>query len=82
MLKILEYKNATSVLLFLLKDINECTIMQDICNNGECHNTFGSFRCKCNLGWKGKRKITYTFIHMVTYTGAAKSVFKIERSIF
>ena len=36
-------------------DINECKISHDICNGqGRCINTLGSFRCFCDLGYKGK----------------------------
>ncbi|XP_039624946.1 latent-transforming growth factor beta-binding protein 3 isoform X1 [Polypterus senegalus] len=32
------------------QDINECT-MQGVCQNGECLNTQGSFRCACKQGY-------------------------------
>ncbi|KAI7812482.1 latent-transforming growth factor beta-binding protein 3 isoform X1 [Triplophysa rosa] len=32
------------------QDINEC-MMQGLCQNGECLNTQGSFRCTCKLGY-------------------------------
>uniref|UniRef100_A0A8C9TRW5 Latent transforming growth factor beta binding protein 3 n=1 Tax=Scleropages formosus TaxID=113540 RepID=A0A8C9TRW5_SCLFO len=32
------------------QDINECT-MQGVCQNGECLNTQGSFRCACKPGY-------------------------------
>ncbi|KAM9301474.1 latent-transforming growth factor beta-binding protein 3 [Gastrophryne carolinensis] len=32
------------------QDINECT-MQGVCQNGECLNTQGSFRCACKYGY-------------------------------
>ncbi|XP_068116562.1 latent-transforming growth factor beta-binding protein 3 [Hyperolius riggenbachi] len=32
------------------QDINECT-MQGVCQNGECLNTQGSFRCACKHGY-------------------------------
>ncbi|CAL8399556.1 unnamed protein product [Boreogadus saida] len=31
------------------QDINECT-MQGVCQNGQCMNTLGSFRCSCKHG--------------------------------
>ncbi|KAF0042112.1 hypothetical protein F2P81_005644 [Scophthalmus maximus] len=34
------------------RDINECHVMQDLCHNGQCINTIGSFRCHCNVGYK------------------------------
>ncbi|XP_042178990.1 fibrillin-2b isoform X2 [Oncorhynchus tshawytscha] len=33
------------------RDINECTVMPDLCKNGQCINTIGSFRCHCNVGY-------------------------------
>lgn len=32
-------------------DINECTVFPDICINGKCRNTIGSFVCTCNPGY-------------------------------
>lgn len=32
-----------------LKDINECS-MQGVCQNGDCLNTLGSFKCSCKAG--------------------------------
>ncbi|XP_053314536.1 latent-transforming growth factor beta-binding protein 1 isoform X2 [Spea bombifrons] len=32
------------------QDINECRL-QDVCPNGECLNTIGSYRCTCKLGF-------------------------------
>ncbi|XP_077462687.1 fibrillin-2b [Stigmatopora argus] len=34
------------------RDINECQVMPDLCLNGQCINTIGSFRCHCNVGYK------------------------------
>ncbi|KAI3368749.1 hypothetical protein L3Q82_025735 [Scortum barcoo] len=34
------------------RDINECQVMPDLCQNGQCINTIGSFRCHCNVGYK------------------------------
>uniref|UniRef100_A0A3P9MQM8 Fibrillin 2b n=1 Tax=Oryzias latipes TaxID=8090 RepID=A0A3P9MQM8_ORYLA len=34
------------------RDINECQVMPDLCQNGQCINTIGSFRCHCNIGYK------------------------------
>uniref|UniRef100_A0A4W5LJC8 Fibrillin 2b n=1 Tax=Hucho hucho TaxID=62062 RepID=A0A4W5LJC8_9TELE len=33
------------------RDINECTVMPDLCKNGQCINTIGSYRCHCNVGY-------------------------------
>ena len=35
-------------------DVNECSINPNICNNGSCINTFGSFQCNCSAGFTGK----------------------------
>ncbi|KAF7284743.1 hypothetical protein GWI33_021612 [Rhynchophorus ferrugineus] len=36
----------------VLEDINECEEHENICENGHCTNTFGSFMCSCNEGFK------------------------------
>lgn len=36
-------------LLPALKDINECSL-QGVCQNGDCLNTLGSFKCSCKAG--------------------------------
>uniref|UniRef100_A0A3P9AJ59 Fibrillin 2b n=1 Tax=Esox lucius TaxID=8010 RepID=A0A3P9AJ59_ESOLU len=35
----------------VVPDINECKVMPDLCKNGQCINTIGSFRCHCNVGY-------------------------------
>ncbi|XP_073977329.1 fibrillin-2-like isoform X3 [Rhodnius prolixus] len=35
-----------------LEDINECEDHENICKNGHCTNTFGSFMCSCNDGYR------------------------------
>ncbi|XP_078142364.1 fibrillin-2 [Centroberyx gerrardi] len=32
-------------------DIDECKVIPDVCTNGRCINTMGSYRCHCNLGY-------------------------------
>ncbi|MBN3310725.1 FBN2 protein, partial [Amia calva] len=32
-------------------DIDECRVMPNLCKNGQCINTMGSFRCHCKLGF-------------------------------
>lgn len=36
----------------LLEDINECDEYENLCQNGHCTNTFGSFMCSCNDGFR------------------------------
>jgi len=33
-------------------DLNECSFMLDACDNGECINTDGSYRCECAQGYR------------------------------
>lgn len=33
------------------KDINECTTVPDLCDNGRCRNSVGSYSCRCNQGY-------------------------------
>ncbi|MCL4121105.1 UNVERIFIED_CONTAM: hypothetical protein GTU68_033752, partial [Idotea baltica] len=35
----------------VLEDIDECAEMENLCENGHCSNTFGSFMCSCNKGY-------------------------------
>ena len=32
--------------------MNECLHMTSLCENGECVNNDGSYRCKCKMGYK------------------------------
>ncbi|XP_063521276.1 fibrillin-2 isoform X4 [Pongo pygmaeus] len=33
------------------RDIDECKVMPNLCTNGQCVNTMGSFRCFCKVGY-------------------------------
>lgn len=33
-------------------DVNECETIPDLCRNGQCINTLGSYRCICNKGYR------------------------------
>ncbi|XP_052284516.1 neurogenic locus notch homolog protein 1-like isoform X2 [Dreissena polymorpha] len=35
-------------------DIDECFLYSNICGNGKCRNTNGSYVCECNYGWHGQ----------------------------
>ncbi|RVE49628.1 hypothetical protein evm_005760 [Chilo suppressalis] len=35
----------------LLKDLDECKVRPDVCRDGRCVNTDGSFRCECAAGY-------------------------------
>lgn len=39
--------------MYFLIDINECD-NKDICGNGVCSNTIGSFTCRCEEGYSTK----------------------------
>lgn len=39
-------------LMSMLSDINECLVIPELCKNGQCINTIGSFRCHCDVGYK------------------------------
>lgn len=32
-------------------DIDECKVMPNLCSNGQCVNTMGTFRCFCKVGY-------------------------------
>lgn len=32
-------------------DVNECKVFQGLCTHGNCRNTIGSFKCRCNSGF-------------------------------
>ena len=34
-----------------LQELDECSLMQGICQHGTCTNTVGSYRCDCHTGY-------------------------------
>ncbi|XP_072172523.1 uncharacterized protein [Diadema setosum] len=43
--------------IILLKDVDECAEFEEICRNGECQNTDGSYYCTCHPGYTGNGDI-------------------------
>ncbi|XP_072172525.1 uncharacterized protein [Diadema setosum] len=43
--------------IILLNDVDECAESEEICSNGECHNTDGSYYCTCLPGYTGNGDI-------------------------
>lgn len=37
---------------FTFLDVDECSLMGNLCKNGRCINAMGSYRCICNKGYK------------------------------
>lgn len=46
------HEKMLKIFLCFLLDINECLKFPGICGNGYCINTHGSYRCRCNRGYK------------------------------
>ena len=41
-----------NMITVVLEDIDECSEMDNLCKDGRCSNTFGSFMCTCNDGYQ------------------------------
>ena len=39
------------ITLLLILDVDECRINQLLCENGQCYNFQGGYRCVCNMGF-------------------------------
>lgn len=35
-----------------ISDVDECTLFRDICGNGVCRNSEGSYECICQEGYE------------------------------
>ncbi|UYV63503.1 FBN1 [Cordylochernes scorpioides] len=42
-------------------DVDECILMPNLCQNGRCINTQGSYRCVCNRGYKPDDSNTHCY---------------------
>ena len=50
---VVDINECADILVYLcVVDINECADNPDLCRNGKCVNTDGSFRCDCLPGYK------------------------------
>lgn len=45
------FENVFFVVATLSSDVNECKVFQGLCTHGNCRNTIGSFKCRCNNGF-------------------------------
>lgn len=45
----------------ILEDVNECEEHDNLCNNGHCTNTFGSYMCSCNEGYRLDNTSTFCY---------------------
>lgn len=61
-----------STLFFL--DVDECVELEGVCTNqGQCENTFGSYKCVCSHGYRGNGthctgKMDISFIFLFIYS--------------
>lgn len=49
--KKLNLKLSRDMLNNFCTDIDECKVLPNLCRNGQCINTMGSFRCFCKAGY-------------------------------
>lgn len=40
------------IVMSRVADVNECLHIPSLCENGECVNNDGSYRCKCKMGYQ------------------------------
>lgn len=45
----------------ILEDVNECEEHENLCKNGHCTNTFGSYMCSCNEGYRLDNTSTFCY---------------------
>lgn len=39
-------------MIFILEDVNECDLEENLCLNGFCSNLQGSYKCECDPGYE------------------------------
>lgn len=44
--------SSVQLYVFFPIDIDECRTLPDLCKNGRCINTLGSYKCICNKGYR------------------------------
>ena len=48
------------LMVMMISDVDECLLNKNLCLNGVCQNTHGSFVCKCDVGFSVKASIGAT----------------------
>ena len=49
-----------------MEDIEECSEMDNLCKDNRCSNTFGSFMCTCNDGYKSMKPTLCVLVRSLT----------------
>lgn len=44
--------SVAKMVFILVSDLDECALIPNLCLNGECINTVGSFYCQCKRGYR------------------------------
>lgn len=50
-IKLCTHLNMIVISFLCPPDVNECKVFQGLCTHGNCRNTIGSFKCRCNNGF-------------------------------
>lgn len=64
-----------------LSDIDECRTIPDLCKNGLCINTLGSYRCVCNKGYKADKSGTQCVGKYSLFSSIVRKIFDRMRYI-